>query len=179
MTINKTAFSISAFLVSTEVMAFDVGVLAAQQSADNFITLAIVFLTVILGVGIWSSLIGGTLRLLLKGPIVENLYLSCQLEAEDGKIIDAHLRTIGSDHAKVVCNQAVAKGTSLKLDLSSLPGFGAKDPAVKATIHRIEVVRDTPPSYILSIHWGELPDQVASDLKSYISQLAGRSLSPA
>ena len=166
-----TAFS------STSAAAFDIGTLTPDPAVDNFIFFAVILLAAIVSVSLWSMASSGFLRRLARGPRAENLFLSCRVKAGD-QIKTAHLRQIDGNGATLVVPDVNVKDDQLQIDLASLPGFGGDASFVHAKVIRSEVVRGSPPSYIIVVDWDAMPKTIVSRLTDYITQVSGTNVSP-
>ncbi len=155
--------------------AYDALTVGAEQVALALLMILIVGVVVL---GIWSSATqrgsGGGLVKLAAGPSADNLFLAAKFSVPGGDRQEhvGYLRSLRLRSASLVSPVRAQKGDVIKLSMSSLPGFPARDLAVEGIVTAITSMGDDPENFLLHLRFKHLADSERWPISSYIIELS-------
>lgn len=117
-------------------------------------------LALVLAIGIISSKLAR-----IRSLAVRHLFLRVKVKI-GSELQTAFVRTLDVDGAVLVTSFAPIQGSSLELDLSSLPAFPAAQAILPAKIRRVKALGGQPSNYLLHVRFDK---QTAATFNTHLS----------
>jgi hypothetical protein len=156
-----------------------------QALLADYATVVIAFLAIIVALSLWSSFSrqgrsGPTLRDVLRGPSVRDLFLTVRLARQDEEArakasAVAHVRDIDLHGATIVSSTFLPRGERVRLDMPPVGAESSAGTTVEAEVASARRWRGAPDTWIVHVKFADSGRGVVKSLKPYLERLAGGS----
>lgn len=147
------------------------GVEAVSAISGDTHGLSLIWLAGILALVLTISILSSRL-IRMRTLMVRHLFLKIKIETDQKKVETAYIRTLDLDRALVVTTSKFQKGSSIVLDLSSLPNFPSGQAAVHAKVKRIKALGGQPTNFLVDLRFAHSKERnYSAPLSNYLRQL--------